>query len=92
MRTTGNQYLKRYKESKKVLASIDAHVKVRLEKLVKDHPDALVYKKRCDEVHCKVITPLWLDNLETITRISYIVGIEKWLSEQEPVRQGKLYD
>jgi hypothetical protein len=86
-RKTGKDYLKELDELDKSLASLKAHVKNRLEELIKRHPDAIVLDKGIDKILCKHITEAWLNQMSTLGAIRYILNIERWLAGKEKLKQ-----
>lgn len=92
VRMRGSDYQKEFIDLILSKESFEKKVRARLLELCKQHPDAIVATIVGDvNIKAKSITMAYLDRIETIVVIGYIISIEKWLEDQSPVKQGKLF-
>ena len=84
-RMTGIDYRREWNENRQRDASLKAHVKMRLNELIKMYPQAVI-----DEFTTAIDVKKWMDNMSSAEMITYIEAIEKWSAEQQPVIQAKI--
>ncbi len=92
-RKTGKEYHKEFISLLLEKEAFEARVKARLLDLCKQHPNAIINRIGDTDVKAESIgVPMYINGLETIAVIIYIIKIEQWLADQQPIIQGKLFN
>lgn len=92
VRMRGSDYQREFVDLIIKREAFERRVRARLLELCEQHPDAIITKIVGDiDIKAKSITMSYLNRIETIAVISYIINIEKWLEDQSPVKQGELF-
>jgi hypothetical protein len=92
VRMTGKDYRNEYKYLIGKQDSLKAKVSARLLELCKQYPDAIITTMGDTDIKAKSIIIQYINTIETVSQIMCIERIEKWLADQSPVKQGKLFN
>jgi hypothetical protein len=91
---TAHDYMTEYTDLKASIAVLESKISRRLIDLCKQHPDVPVARKADiggTIIMAKTVgNPNYINSLAITDRISYIHIIEKWLEEQNPVKQMEI--
>lgn len=90
MRKTGNQYLKEYRKYIANGDRIEREINDRLKFLIKSFPDAIITFDN-HTLKASVYTSRMIETYSLDKKIGNIIEIEKWLEEQQQLKQLKLF-
>jgi len=92
-RKTGKDYQREFIDLLLKKEAFEAKVRARLLDLCKAHPNAIIKKIGDTDIKAESIAvPTYINGLETTTVIAYIIVIEEWLANQQPLIQGELFN
>ena len=89
-RRTSKDYKKELEDSRKKVKSLEANIKSRLLRMIKDFPDAIIMKRGSDTFYCRNVTKEWLDTLSPDSMIEHIRNIEEHNAKLQPHIQLEL--
>ncbi len=88
------EYRKKHTDLQEQMIALEARIRHRLKELITTHPDAII-GTTSDNVQLKakgLDNPYYLNNMSINSTLQYMEIIERWLAEQQPYIQGKLFN
>ena len=92
MRKTSEDYRKELDNARNKIDTLEAHIKVRLMRMVEQNPDAIVKESGEDKFKAKCVTKSYIEQLSPDTMIEFIRTIEEHNAQLEPYVQVSMYD
>lgn len=92
MRKTSKDYRKELDTARIKVESLEAHIKIRLMRMVEQNPDAVIKESGEDKFKAKCVTKSYMEQLDTDTMIDFIRRIEEHNAQLEPYVQVSMYD
>jgi hypothetical protein len=93
-RLSAQELREKHDDLNEKVRALESRIRARLKKLIQAHPDAVI-GITSDNVQLKargLDNPYYLDNMDIDGTLMYIEKIEKYLADQHPHQQQKLFN